>query len=485
MATGTGKTRTIIGLMYRLLKAERFRRILFLVDRNALGQQARTPSTKRRWSKTSRCPRSTTSPNWATWRPKPKPASRSPPCRPWSSASSRATRRPPSTPYDCIIVDEAHRGYTLDQDMTEGELAVRDQAQYLSSYRRVLDYFDAVKIGLTATPAKHTSEIFGKPGLHLLLPRSRGRRLADRPRTADPLRDPAQQARHPLRQGRAGQRHQPRHRRNRALPNWTTNCNFDVESFNRRVINEDFNRVICEQLAEELDPFGEEKTLIFCATDLHADMVKRLLDDAFKDKYGDEYDEAAVRKITGAVRQDRPTDPPLQERALPEHRHHRRPADHRHRRAGHLPPRLSAPGPLAHPLRADDRPRHPPLRRHRQDRLQDLRPGGHLRGARSGQHHAAAGQGPERHARTTGRRTQQPGQLHRPRQPPGTNHAHDVLDATQPEAHARPAQRHAPGRKEARAQNPAGRTRTTLGRRPGHPPQAPARAGADWLRSTG
>lgn len=40
MATGTGKTRTIIGLIYRLLKAERFKRILFLVDRNALGTQA-------------------------------------------------------------------------------------------------------------------------------------------------------------------------------------------------------------------------------------------------------------------------------------------------------------------------------------------------------------------------------------------------------------------------------------------------------------
>ena len=40
MATGTGKTRTIIGLMYRFLKAERFRRILFLVDRTALGDQA-------------------------------------------------------------------------------------------------------------------------------------------------------------------------------------------------------------------------------------------------------------------------------------------------------------------------------------------------------------------------------------------------------------------------------------------------------------
>lgn len=50
---------------------------------------------------------------------------------------------------------------------------------------------------------------------------------------------------------------------------------------------------------QELDPFGEEKTLIFCATDLHADMVKRLLDSAFSDLYGDEYNQAAVAKITG------------------------------------------------------------------------------------------------------------------------------------------------------------------------------------------
>src|SRR6185503_3849585 len=40
MATGTGKTKTCIALVYRLLKAKRFRRILFLVDRNALGEQA-------------------------------------------------------------------------------------------------------------------------------------------------------------------------------------------------------------------------------------------------------------------------------------------------------------------------------------------------------------------------------------------------------------------------------------------------------------
>ena len=40
MATGTGKTRTCVALMYRLLKHKRFRRVLFLVDRNALGKQA-------------------------------------------------------------------------------------------------------------------------------------------------------------------------------------------------------------------------------------------------------------------------------------------------------------------------------------------------------------------------------------------------------------------------------------------------------------
>ncbi|PMD88285.1 type I restriction-modification system endonuclease, partial [Siphonobacter sp. BAB-5405] len=40
MATGTGKTRTIIGLCYHLIQTNRFSRILFLVDRTLLGTQA-------------------------------------------------------------------------------------------------------------------------------------------------------------------------------------------------------------------------------------------------------------------------------------------------------------------------------------------------------------------------------------------------------------------------------------------------------------
>ena len=70
---------------------------------------------------------------------------------------------PAVTDYDLIIVDEAHRGYILDKDMTESEVLYTDQKDYQSKYRAVIDYFDAIKIGLTATPALQTTQIFGEP----------------------------------------------------------------------------------------------------------------------------------------------------------------------------------------------------------------------------------------------------------------------------------------------------------------------------------
>src|SRR4029077_12163001 len=55
------------------------------------------------------------------------------------------------------------RGYLLDRELGDTEFQFRDERDYISKYRRVLDHFDAVKIGLTATPALHTTEIFGRP----------------------------------------------------------------------------------------------------------------------------------------------------------------------------------------------------------------------------------------------------------------------------------------------------------------------------------
>ena len=65
--------------------------------------------------------------------------------------------------YDCIIVDEAHRGYNLDRELDDDDLDFRDQNDYVSQYKRVIEYFDAFVIGLTATPALHTTQIFGTP----------------------------------------------------------------------------------------------------------------------------------------------------------------------------------------------------------------------------------------------------------------------------------------------------------------------------------
>jgi type I restriction enzyme R subunit len=298
MATGTGKTRTIIGLMYRFLKAERFKRILFLVDRTALGQQAIDTFNEAPLEQNQTLSKIYNVAELGDMAAEAETRIQVATVQAMVKRVFMSDNPPPIDQFDCIIVDEAHRGYTLDQEMTDGELATRDASQYLSSYRRVLDYFDAVKIGLTATPAKHTSEVFGKP----VYTYSYREAVAD-----DWLIDHEPPIRYETLLTQKGI-HFERGEVVSAINTETgevetealeDELNFDVENFNRRVINENFNKVICNQLAMEIDPFSDEKTMIFCATDLHADMVKRLLDDAFKALYKREYNQAAVAKITG------------------------------------------------------------------------------------------------------------------------------------------------------------------------------------------
>ncbi len=74
---------------------------------------------------------------------------------------------------------------------------------------------------------------------------------------------------------------------------------FEIADFNKKVITEAFNRVVCERLVKHISPDSKEKTLVFCATDSHADLVVRLLKDAFAVQYGTIEDDAIV-KITGA-----------------------------------------------------------------------------------------------------------------------------------------------------------------------------------------
>ncbi|MCQ8104208.1 type I restriction-modification system endonuclease [Methylomonas sp. SURF-2] len=298
MATGTGKTRTIIGLMYRFLKAERFKRILFLVDRTALGQQAIDSFNDAPLEQNQTLSKIYNVAELGDMAAEAETRIQVSTVQAMVKRIFQSDTPPCIDAYDCLIVDEAHRGYALDQDMTEGEMAMRDVAQYLSSYRRVLDYFDAVKIGLTATPAKHTTDIFGKPVYS----------YSYREAVADdwlidhepPIRYETLLTQKGIQFAKGSQVDVINTQTGAVeLATLDDDMNFDVDDFNRRVISPSFNKIICKELVKELDPFGDEKTMIFCASDRHADMVKRILDRLYKKMYGDEYNEAAVKKITG------------------------------------------------------------------------------------------------------------------------------------------------------------------------------------------
>jgi type I restriction enzyme, R subunit len=182
MATGTGKTFTMVNQVYRLMKSGIAKRILFLVDRRALAAQAvrafasfeAEPGLK--FDKvyevySQRFQRDDLDED-EKFDPKVLPASylldpKSGHAFVYICTIQRMTinllgreavfdsDEPidedaerldiPIHAFDLVIADECHRGYT------GNELAV---------WRETLDHFDGIKIGLTATPASHTTTYF-------------------------------------------------------------------------------------------------------------------------------------------------------------------------------------------------------------------------------------------------------------------------------------------------------------------------------------
>lgn len=307
MATGTGKTKTCIALIYRLLKAKRFRRILFLVDRSALGEQAANAFKDTRMERLQTFadvfgikeldaprPDADTAVHLATIQGMVQ--------RVLYTAEGEP---PPSVDqYDCIVVDECHRGYLLDRELSDTELSFRGYDDYVSKYRRVLDHFDAVKIGLTATPALHTTQIFGLPVF------TYGYREAVVDGWLVDYEPPIQVHTHLSSEGiawKVGEEVKVYNtgRQQIDLFKAPDEIKLKVDDFNRKVITRAFNEVVCNYLAQELDPASRRKTLIFCVSDSHADMVVDLLKQAFAAQYGAVEDDAVI-KITGAA------DKPLQ-----------------------------------------------------------------------------------------------------------------------------------------------------------------------------
>lgn len=303
MATGTGKTRTALGMIYRFLSTGRFRRILFLVDRDSLGTQAEDAFKDDKIIRLQ-------SLNELYEVQGMEKADINPETRLYVATVQSMVRRilyddgtkdkPAISDFDLVIVDEAHRGYTLDKEMTSEESLYRDQRDYQSKYRAVIDYFDAVKIGLTATPALQTTQIFGQPiytytyreavidgwlvdhdvphtirtrltqdGIHY----KRGETVAVYDPTTHELINGAQ---------------------------IEDEIDFDVDDFNRRIVDENIDRAILEEIARDIDPEDPDggKTLIYAVDDAHADLIVSILKDIYSETG---VDNDAIMKITGAA----------------------------------------------------------------------------------------------------------------------------------------------------------------------------------------
>lgn len=303
MATGTGKTRTVLGMIYRFLKTNRFKRILFLVDRTSLGDQASDVFKEVKLEELmtldeiynikgldEKCIDKETRIQVATVQSMVK-----------RILYPEGETVPAVTDYDLIIIDEAHRGYILDKEMSETEVLYRDQRDYQSKYRTVVEYFDAVKIALTATPALHTTEIFGQPVFKYTYREAVIEGYLVDHDAPHHLETKLSTGGIHIKKGETVTIYDP-------VTGEITNSelledelDFDIENFNRQVITENFNRTVLTEIARDIDPENPEeqgKTLIYAVDDQHADMIVSLLKEIYSETG---VDNDAIMKITGSV----------------------------------------------------------------------------------------------------------------------------------------------------------------------------------------
>lgn len=300
MATGTGKTRTILGMIYRFIKSNRFKRVLFLVDRTALGEQATDVFREVKIEELM-----TLDSIYNIKGLDEKEIDRETKIHIATVQSlvkrilySESDTMPSITDYDLIVVDEAHRGYMLDKEMSETEMLYRNQDDYISKYRTVIEYFDAVKVALTATPALHTTEIFGKPVFN----------YSYREAVIDGYlvdHDAPHNIKTTLRikginyqKGEQLVIYDPVTGEVTNSADLEDDMKFEVDSFNRKVITEPFNRTVLNEIAWDLNPDGEGKTLIYAVDDNHADLIVKILKEIYSEGG---VDNDAVMKITGSV----------------------------------------------------------------------------------------------------------------------------------------------------------------------------------------
>lgn len=145
MATGTGKTYTAFQIIWRLWKAKKKKRILFLADRNILVDQTKSQDFAPFGDKMTKITKRHIDKSYEIYLALYQGIT-------GNNEDKDAYKEFSKDFFDLIVIDECHRGSAKDD----------------SAWREVLDYFSsATQLGLTATP-KETKEIsnieyFGEP----------------------------------------------------------------------------------------------------------------------------------------------------------------------------------------------------------------------------------------------------------------------------------------------------------------------------------
>lgn len=314
IATGAGKTFTACLAAYRMLNYTRMERILFLVDRNNLGEQAEGEFARFRFTE-----------NGETF----------------SNIFSVERIHSSNMPDVCVTISTIQRLFSMltgtgeiddldeESDFTDADtpdvvlpnkemqlphdyfdLIIVDECHrsIYSSWRRVLEYFDTARIvGLTATPVPQTLAFFN---MNTVVDYTLERSIADGVNVAHRtyrINTKATQGGGVIHKGETTTT-QYRYDDSEEQTTVAEDVHYEARHLNRDIVNpkqirtilEEYKRVIYTELYPTREPLMDflPKTLIFAQDEAHAERIVQIAKEVFERP---DDDDTFVQKITYSV----------------------------------------------------------------------------------------------------------------------------------------------------------------------------------------
>ena len=313
IATGAGKTYTACLAAYRMLNYTKMQRILFLVDRNNLGEQAEGEFSRFRFTETGEAFSNIFSVGRIT-------SSNMPDV---SVTISTIQRLFSMLTGDGDINDNDEESDFSDNDQPEVEMPeevtlshdyfdiiIVDECHrsIYSSWRKVLEYFDTARIiGLTATPVPQTLAFFNK---NMVVDYTLEKSIADDVNVASRtyrINTMATQGGGTIHKGDTPTKHY-RYNDKEEIWNVAEDFHYEAKSLNKDIVNpmqirailEEFKSIVYTQLYTDREPDMNyiPKTLIFAQDDNHAERIVSIAKEVFERP---EDDKTFVQKITYSV----------------------------------------------------------------------------------------------------------------------------------------------------------------------------------------